>query len=694
MRFRVSRIIPLLTLLLCFAPPAAQAQSTPVVPAQVWQALENELSGDIAFDHLRQLTLYHSPNGGSDDFRREAEWVADKAREFGLEDVQILWMKASSRGWNLRSGEVWVTEPNEMKLGDVRETPLRVATGSRTTDVTAELIDVGRGTRDADYKGKKVKGKIVFASGSPGAVQRQAVWKRGALGVIAYGSRRTGFPDQLPWQRIGGRSRDGKEGTFAWILTPREGQRLRSRLAAAQKNNKPFRVRVKIEVELGEQTQAIVEGWIRGTEIRDQAIVLTSHLQEEKTSANDDRSGVASMLEIARALVRLIEQGKLPRPRRDIRFWWVNEISAPYRYFGDHPEQAKRILVNLNQDMVGAKQSAGQRVQFMSRTPFSRPSFLNDVVESILEAVRLRNTAVPLRAGADSGDFSRPMLSALGTQEPYRAQAVPFYDSTDHLVFNDGRVGIPGISLTNWPDPYIHSSDDDLWQIDPTQLKRNAFIIAASAYFIAAAGEPELPRLAGLLLGGAQRRLARDSATALIRLNDESAGDASARYADAVMLLEAATQRGLATLDSARVFAAPDGDGARLLAANRDRVQQLGDSLRADLDAFYRDATGNQPRLNLSKEEKAADAQVPEWAVTLAENLDGADVPRGVGGLHGHYSFEVRNLIDGQRSTLEIYRIVRAAALSAGEWYYGPVEFSKVKELLERMKKAGAIRFQ
>ena len=155
----------------------------------------------------------------------------------GLEDVQILWMKASSRGWNLRSGEAWVVEPNEMKLGDVRETPLRVATGSRTTDVTAELIDVGRGTRDADYKGKKVKGKIVFATGSPGAVQKQAVWKRGALGVIAYGSRRTGFPDQLPWQRIGARSDDDKEGTFAWILTPREGQRLRSRLAAARRND-------------------------------------------------------------------------------------------------------------------------------------------------------------------------------------------------------------------------------------------------------------------------------------------------------------------------------------------------------------------------------------------------------------------------------------------------------------------------
>ena len=37
----------------------------------------------------------------------------------------------------------------------------------------------------------------------------------------------------------------------------------------------------------------MVEGWIRGTEIHDQQIVLTAHIQEEMTSANDDGSGCA-----------------------------------------------------------------------------------------------------------------------------------------------------------------------------------------------------------------------------------------------------------------------------------------------------------------------------------------------------------------------------------------------------------------
>lgn len=35
-----------------------------------------------------------------------------------------------------------------------------------------------------------------------------------------------------------------------------------------------------------------------------------------------------------------------------------------------------------------------------------------------------------------------------------------------------------------------------------------------------------------------------------------------------------------------------------------------------------------------------------------------------------------------------------AAALSVGEWYYGPVELKKVQEVLEQAEKAGAVRFQ
>ena len=50
-----------------------------------------------------------------------------------------------------------------------------LAEDSESADVTAELVDVGEGTKESDYAGKDVKGKIVLVSASPGAVQDLAV---------------------------------------------------------------------------------------------------------------------------------------------------------------------------------------------------------------------------------------------------------------------------------------------------------------------------------------------------------------------------------------------------------------------------------------------------------------------------------------------------------------------------------------
>ena len=63
------------------------------------------------------------------------------------------------------------------------------------------------------------------------------------------------------------------------------------------------------------------------------------------------------MLEQARVFTKLIREGKMERPLRDIRFWWADEIYSEYRYLSDYPDEAGKILANVNQDMVGAKQS-------------------------------------------------------------------------------------------------------------------------------------------------------------------------------------------------------------------------------------------------------------------------------------------------------------------------------------------------
>ena len=688
----MKRFLPLAVLLI---PLYSMAQTSPAVPPKVWQAIENEISGDNSFDLIRHLTLYHSPNGSNEDFEAQARWVAEKARDYGLVDVKVFWLGGGDRPWNVHSGEAWIVEPEISKLGDTLESPLRVATNSRSADVTAELIDVGAGTAETDYQGRDVKGKIVLASGNSKAVHALAVWKFGAAGVIAYAPQRPYFPDQAALTSISYKSDDGKDGAFAFILTQREGDGLHARLEELKRTGKTVRVRVNIKTSFNEPRQGITEAWIRGTNPRNDDIVLTAHMQEERTSANDDRSGVANLLEIGRCLNKLIAEGKLERPRRNIRFWWVDEIGAEYRYLADNPEAARTMLANLNQDMVGAKQSEGSRVQFMSRTPFSRPSFLNDLGESIVNAVVWGNTAAPLRSGTNSSDFSRPMFALKGTREPFRAMAVPFYDSTDHMVFNDGRVGVPGISLTNWPDTYIHSTDDDLWQVDATQLKRNAFIVATTSFALASAAESDLPQLTALVLGGAQQRLARDSEAATNRITDESAGTAAGRYKDALMLIETAEWRETQALESLKVFAGTGSAGERLVATASENIRSLASTMRRNLDAFSQQATGQKAELVLTDEEKQAAKRVPSWKATLLDVLtEKVKLPGETEALHWHYAFEVRNLIDGRRSVLDIYRIVRAASLSAGEWYYGKVELSGVNQLLAGLEKAGAISVQ
>ena len=119
---------------------------------------------------------------------------------------------------------------------------------------------------------------------------------------------------------------------------------------------------------------------------------------------------------------RMIDDGRLPRPRRDIRFWWVDEISAPEQYFADQPAERAQFLANINQDMVGARQSAGSRVQFVTRPPASRASFLGDVVESIVEALVQGNTAY-LSAGQARQSLQTGRV-ALGRQRRHRRAAV------------------------------------------------------------------------------------------------------------------------------------------------------------------------------------------------------------------------------------------------------------------------------
>ena len=708
-RFALCVLLACSTTLLPFVR-LARAQTTPFLSDEELRMLSNEISGDRAFEHIRWLTHWHR-DSGMEGYFKAAEYVMSAAKEVGLEDVRFVEQPLEGPNYTPRSAELWMVEPVEVKLADIGDHNVYLSDGSHDADVTAELIWIDDASEEK-LKGLDVRGKIVLTNDSPQTAAQNAVWKRGALGVVTFiaseGKNPLDYPDQIAWTRINVTPPAGKRGTFAFALSPRKGEMLRQMLSTTEtedffatgKKVKGGRVvlKAKVDTEIGAAPgrTGFVEGVIRGTKYHDQQIVLTAHLQEEKGSANDDGSGCGNLLELARTYNKLIREGRIPRPLRDIRFWWTDEIYSEYRYFRDHPEESRRILANVHQDMTGADQSKGSRVQHLIFAPHSRTSYLDAVFESIGTYLLQTNNSF-LAAGRQGGlprPHSRPLYSSLGSRQGYNARFVPWFGSSDHLVFLEGAIGVPAVALINWDDDFIHSSDDDLDLIDPTQLKRNNFLIGSIAFFLAYADERDVPLVLSETFGQGTARLANDLKAGL-RLLKESASQPEEGWKRANIMIEQGIQREVRALQSARVLASGDASAQQLINIVAGSMSSKKGSLTSELALFYRELHGTNPKPipTLNAEELAASRKIPSNAPSLETYFANREKVSAAsrGALHGLMRDEVYNFVDGKRSYYDIYKAVYAESQAAGSWYYGTVTLRDVTRLLDAAVEAKAL---
>ena len=685
-------------LVTAFAPPVF-GQSTPFLNDEQIRMLRNEISGDRAFEHIRVLTQWHR-DSGMDGYFKAMDYVVGAAKQNGLQDVSII-KQPLEGNYTAKSAELWIVEPFELKLADIGDHAVYLADGSRDADLRAELVWIGDAT-DASIKGLDLKGKIVLSSANPGFAVNQAVYKNGAAGVVTYASSESksgmDFPDQIGWTRIGDPPA-GQKGTFAFNLSPRKGDTLRRVLetkgmqdlfaTGVRTNGGRVVLKAKVDTDIGSENKntgtGMVEGWIRGTKYKDQQIVITAHLQEEQGSANDDGSGSGNILELGRVFNKLIKEGRIPPPLRDLRFWWSDEIYSEYQYIRTNPGSEKKMLVNLHQDMTGAKQSMGSRVQNLIFAPHSRTSYLDALFESVGNYVIQTNNSY-ITAGRGGGyprPFSQPIIATRGTREAFNARFVPFFASSDHMVFVEGAIGVPAVGLVNWDDYYIHSSDDDLFQIDQTQLQRNNFIIAAMALFLAYAEADDIPVLATETYAQGGRRLANDMQAALQILNQND------NWKDAHLMIEQGSLRERRALNSMRVIAANNGPANKTIDTFLSLLDSREKQLIAELTELYRSKYGKAPAAAMTAEETAASRKVPANAATLDEYF--AKRRNAQTGLHSHMAMATMSFVDGKRSYYDIYKAVKAENQAAGKFYYGTVTFADVIKVLDGNVATGAL---
>ena len=255
----------------------------------------------------------------------------------------------------------------------------------------------------------------------------------------------------------------------------------------------------------GENVVGILEGG--DPVLKSEYVVISAHLDHLGLSApmpdghnvyngaDDDGSGSAGMLGMARAYAQGAAKGV--RPRRSIIFLWnAGEEKGLWgsQYFNEYPPvDLTKIVADLNMDMIGRTKGPG----FTDADPTHvlvnpgevlvvGPHISSDDLEKTIETV---NGAYQKLALNHFYDTTAPDATHDNLGPQPNGQRI-FYRS-DH--YNFARMGIPIAFFTTGLHPDYHRPTDTVEKIDFKEMQVVSKTVAAVAWVLATQdGRPEL----------------------------------------------------------------------------------------------------------------------------------------------------------------------------------------------------------
>lgn len=644
------------------------AQYTPfyqwtLLPNEKMDEIIGESSGETALNHAIEMVGYqrNRPSGeyGSGTFR-EGKYVLDKLNEYGIEGAEIERFDGS-KTWDGIKGELWEISPFKRKLADYDDIALSLAQGSKPADVTAELVWVEEGT-EKDFDGVDVSGKIVVTSASVGRAHRMAV-KNGAVGVVAFGSsRELKAPLAIPASGI-----RGNDATFGFYLTPRDGYKLRDRLVRGEK----ITVHAVVESEMLNYDLQVPTCVLPGTDPNAGEIILSAHIYEgyTKQGANDNVSGSAVILEVARLLTQMFEDGRLERPKRSIRFLWVPEYSGTIPWVKAHKTIMEETLCNINLDMVGLHLKRNNSFFSLMRTTFGNPHYVNDVMENYF--VYMGEVNREILANRSTAKIANQIIAPSGTDDPFYYQIEQHYGASDHEVFNHWTTHVPGVMLITWPDLYYHTSEDIPNKLDATQLKRAAIIAAAGAYTIASADNNMAVSIANTSFSYASKRMGIELARAFDELKNTDVENFEGTCKRVLSYLETSTNNEKATILSVNELGSDNemlqNQLVMLVASLEQNYSVNSRILKSQIELVASDLGTNVPSFNLSELENKASNIFPETSDELKSSGFGIErslreLPKEILEKYSYRNIasttELCTLINGSNSALDIKKML------------------------------------
>ena len=402
--------------------------------------LERRLCGEIwTSDETWRNLLYLCDScghrfTGSPGYRKAAEYVAAKFREYGLQNVALEPFQA--RDWKRGRAEITL-------LGyEPRNIPCISLPYCVPCDVELDLLNLGCGTpEEIAQQQDKIAGRAVIVStamppGDKRWIHRMEKYMR----VQEAGAKAFLFVNDDPGNMpiTGGLPERG-------ALIPGVGLSLEqgNMLVRLLQADTPQRIRLQVESESGPTTSWNVVGELTGAPLADEVIVVGGHLDSHDlcAGATDNASGISLILEAARVLSKF--SGELARTIRFVAFG-VEELGliGSDAYAQAHAAEMDKIQFMLNLDMTGS---------------------------NIANALALQGSPE-----------LKPYFSKLSEEMAYQLGVMPmFHPYSDHYAFV--LAGVPAGALGHAGDSrpgYAHTAADTVDKVNPIELQVSAMVAA------------------------------------------------------------------------------------------------------------------------------------------------------------------------------------------------------------------------
>jgi hypothetical protein len=380
-------------------------------------AAERTLAATISetrmVETVRRLVGFGTRMYGTPSNHEAAAWLAGAFREAGLE---VTVRQDTPRNWY--QPVTW----------QVRTAGGPAGTGDMLLKTTWPSTGSPSGKGEGALSLEKADGAVCLTSGNP------IPETTAGCAAVLFDGRSTASG----WPSVGRLRGTWKIPVFA--LSPKEANPLRERLAAGEK----VRVAFALDAKTGNAAAHTVVATLPGRD-RSKYVLFCAHGDSDSggPGANDNASGVAIVLEVARAVAAAIKSGAMPQPAWDLRFAsWGGEMTSTREYLAAMDKDPCRLQAVFNYDQSGFGSSKDALYVEPDDVPVNSP------IITLVRAV---------------------MKDHIGIRGfPEHAASIKHQGGTDSYVFQDERIQ----GATLYPAVTLYTS---AWDRERTQPVTEGF---------------------------------------------------------------------------------------------------------------------------------------------------------------------------------------------------------------------------